>query len=243
MKRMIAALLASVALPAVGQAPQVVREWNAQVALDVDRTGQVVQAVLPDRFPEAVTRPAREVMAHWRFKPAMSRGHAAGARTYAVVKLQVVTRDAGQFGLRVLYTANGPRLHPTVAPIPPIREVNSAQGDMLVEAVVRPDGHIDHVQVVESHFNSHTHLFKEAASQAISQWRADPEYVDGHPVATRVQIPITLCHGKDGKCEQPQPELKLWRRPTAGPAMAAPASGQAVALDSPLEPLSMQSGG
>ncbi|HEV2621839.1 MAG TPA: energy transducer TonB, partial [Frateuria sp.] len=230
----------AIALPAISQTPQVVRDWRAWVALDVDPAGQVVNVVLPSQIPEAIGNQAHEVMSHWRFRPARSHDQAVGAKTYAMVHLQVVRRDEGHFGLQVVYVSNGPRLHPTTVPFPPLTQINSAHGDLLIEAVVRPDGHIGEVQVVESHFTSHDRLIREAASHAVQQWTADPESVGGRPVATRIQLPITLCHGQGSTCDELQPELKLWRHPAA---MQTPTPDEAVALDSPLEPISTQSGG
>lgn len=239
MNRTWVVLLALLALPPIGHGQEVVRKWQAQAALEVDAAGQVAKATLLQDVPEAVAKPARDVMAHWRFKPVMRNGHAVSAKTYAFVELQLVKRDQAQFGLKVVYDANGPRLRPTVFPFPSGIGASST-GALLIEAVVQPDGHLDQVQVVETHFGSQNHLFGQSTTQAVRQWLADPEYVDGRPIATRVQIPFTVC-GTGPHCGGPK--LTLWHRPTMQDIPAPPATGQSVALDSPLEPLSVQSGG
>lgn len=237
-------ILMGVVTSPIAHSQEVVRQWNAQAALDVDPAGQVAKVTLLQAFPEAIAKPAREVMAHWRFKPVLKDGRAVDARTYAFVRLEVVKRDGTTFGLKVVYGSNGPRLHPTVSPFPNPGEVLATSGGaVLIEAVVQPDGHIGQAKVIESHFANQGHLFAQSAAQAVKQWRADPEYVDGSAIATRIQIPITLCGiGKDS-CKNYRPQLKSWRPPSPLHAMPAPDSDQSVALNSPIEPLSVQPGG
>jgi hypothetical protein len=238
MKKIGLAVLALLVLSPAAPGQQIVREWQAQAALDVDAAGQVVAVAFPDTIPETLAKPAREVMGHWRFKPAEAGGHAVGAKTWANVSLQVVKRDPAGFSLMVVYKSNGPRLRPTVAPVPP--GAGDTAGALLVEAVVRPDGHLDQVKVVESHFASRDHLFVQAAEQGVRQWLGDPEYVDGRPVATRVQIPVMVC--APAACERYASQLKLWHRPGHA-ALSTPTPGESVALNSALEPVSVQPGG
>lgn len=163
---------------------------------------------------------------------------------YAFVKLEVVQRDQATFGLKVVYGSNGPRLRPTVSPFPFSGDfLAPAGGALLVEAVVQPDGHVGQVHVIESHFAGRTHLISSAAAQAIGQWQADPEYVDGSPIATRVQIPVVNCGSSKNGCDAYRRELKLWHPHTASDAPTPPDAGQSMALNSPLEPLSVQPGG
>lgn len=232
------------ALAPVAQAQEIEREWPAQVALDVDPAGQVVAAKLPADIPDALVKAANEVMSRWRFKPVQRDGHAVSAKTYARVKLQAVKRGTGTFGLQVVYLSNGPRLYPTVAPYYPLRESNHSEGALLIEAVVQTDGRIDDIKVVESHFSGgpRQSLFSKSAVEAVSRWHADPEYVDGHPVATHIQLPMTFCLSRDG-CREPIPELKLQRKPAATSASLPLALGESIALDSPLEATSIKAGG
>lgn len=244
MKKAWIVLLMGVALSPIAQSQEVVRQWDAQAALDVNSAGQVANVTLLQEFPEAIAKPAREVMTHWRFKPVLKDGHAVGARTYVFVKLEVVRRDQATFGLEVLYGSNGPRLRPTISPFPEPGEVLATSGGaMLIEAVVRPDGHIDQVHVVESHFANQPHLFSQSAAQAVKQWLADPEYVDGTAVATRIQIPITLCSIPKKNCGNYRSQLKSWHPRVSLDAPLSPDTDQSVALNSPLEPLSVQPGG
>lgn len=243
MKQAGIVLLAGLVLSTAGHSQQVAREWQAEVALDVDVAGQVAKVTYLNEIPEAIAKPAGAVMTHWRFKPVQKDGHTVAARTYAFVKLQVVPRDPATYGLRVVYGSNGPRLRPTASPFPLSGGLlASSPGALLIEAVVQPDGHVNQVQVIESHFTHHEHLIDSAAAKAIGQWRADPEYVDGTPIATRVQIAAVNCGTAKNDCDAYSNALKLRHRSTV-PGAPAPSGGQSVALNSPLEPLSVQPGG
>lgn len=220
------------------------REWRAEVALDVDQAGQVVAVELPDTIPDVLATSAREVISRWRFKPVLVDGHAVSARTYARVKVQVVKRDAGTFGVQVVYSSNGPRVKPSVAPYYPLRETNHGEGSLLMEATVKPDGRIEDIKVVESHFSGpRKGLFSRSAEQAVKQWQADPEYVDGHPVATRIQLPMKFCLGRDGGCKERVQPLKLLRHAETDLALSSQPLGEAVALDSPLQPSAISADG
>lgn len=243
MKKTTAVLLAGLVLPSFVYSQQVEREWPAEAVLDVDAAGQVSSVTLLDEFPEAIATAAEAVMARWRFKPVEKNGHPVSARTYAFVQLRVVKRNQTTFGLQVVYRSNGPRLHPTVSPFSASSAALASSGAaLLIEALVQPDGRVGPVKVVESHFGSQNHLVSSTAVLAVKRWRGDPEYVDGNPVATLVQIPVINC-GTLKDCEGPKQELKLWHRAAAVDASAPPATGRSVALNSPLEPLAVQPGG
>ena len=84
MKKTGIVLLAGLALSTPGHGQQVVREWDAEVALDVDTAGQVAKVTLLTAVPKAIAEPAGAVMKHWRFKPVDKNGHTVAARTLCV---------------------------------------------------------------------------------------------------------------------------------------------------------------
>ena len=60
------------------------------------------------------------------------------------------------------------------------------EGDVLLTAVVRPDGTVDRIDVVDS-LDAELGL-DESAVEAAGQWRFEPGTVDGEPVAVRVML-------------------------------------------------------
>jgi TonB family protein len=243
MKLKLAAVLVIAMLGPVAHAQEVARELPAQVALDVHPDGQVAHVQWPAEFPALLAKPASEVMMHWRFKPIERHGQPASAQTYARIKVQLVKRGAESYGVQVRYLSNGPRIRPTVAPYYPLSETSNGQAEMLVQAVVQPDGTLGDVQIVEAYFRgTRSVLFRKSVTDAVTRWRADPELVDGRPVATRIQIPMSFLLTENGRSWSP-PKLKLLRQ-TAATAAAMPAPiGEAVAMDSPLEPAAVNPGG
>lgn len=57
-------------MSAAGHGQQVVREWQDQMALDVDPAGQVARVTLLNEVPDAIAKPVSAVMQQWRFKRA-----------------------------------------------------------------------------------------------------------------------------------------------------------------------------
>ena len=60
------------------------------------------------------------------------------------------------------------------------------EGDVRLTAVVRPDGTVDRIDIVDS-LDAELGL-DEAAVEAAGQWRFEPGKVDGEPVAVRVTL-------------------------------------------------------
>lgn len=218
---------------------QVVRAYHLQAGLDVDTGGQVTRVDLPGEIPAVLGAPAREAIRRWRFKPPVRAGHAVTARTYAWVDLDLVKRPEGNYGVEVSYVKNGPAL----ALQPPRWPMVQGEGSLTMEAVVQPDGSLtDPRLVASSEFSSPLarKQFVLAVEDAIRRSRALPELVDGKPVATRMQIPVAF-ERRDG----PSSRAKAKAAPASGqPTGASPEppdlSGRAVALDSPVQPLSAE---
>ena len=85
--------------------------------------------------------------------------------------------------------------------------------------------------------------WNDNSPDAVKQWQADPEYVDGRPVATRIQLPMKFCLGRDGGCKERVQPLKLLRHAETDLALSSQPLGEAVALDSPLQPSAISADG
>jgi hypothetical protein len=215
---------------------QVVQTYHLQAGLDVDTAGQVARVELPGEIPAVLNAPAQEAIKHWRFKPPVREGHAVTARTYAWVDLVLVKRPDGNYGVAVRYVKNGPAL----ALRAPRWPMEQGDGRLTMAATVQPDGSLTDIKLVDSEFSSPLarKQFALAVQEAIRHSRALPELVDGKPVATRMQIPVTFrTRNPSGVAEA---EANRPKDPAADARETPDLSGQAVALDSPVQPLMVE---
>lgn len=226
------------ATPAAADA-QVAREYRATVALDVDTDGKVYAIQLPAEVPAMLVGPARDAIAHWRFKPPVRDGHTVTARTWAKTVLQVVRQPGGSYGLRAVFQSNGPGM---ACPQPryPVEEIRrNTQGSLVMEALAQPNGTLTDITMVSHQFKSvHVSAFERAVEAALAQCHVSPELVDGKPVSTRMRLPFVFAlHHITAE------ELASMRRNAAAENVTASEgdtsgpSGEAVALDSPVQPL------
>lgn len=226
------------ATPAATDA-QVAREYRATVALDVDTDGKVSAIQLPAEVPAMLVGPAREAIAHWRFKPPVRDGHAVTARTWAKTVLQVVRQPDGNYGLHAVFQSNGPAVA-CPSPLYPVEEARRrTQGSLVMEAVARSNGTLTDITMISHEFKSaHVSAFERAVETALKQCHVSPELVNGKPVSTRMRFPIVFAvHVITAE------DLEAMRRnaatggATASEGDASGPSGDAVALDSPVQPL------
>jgi protein TonB len=62
------------------------------------------------------------------------------------------------------------------------------QAVVIVEYIVKADGSV----LIERVLNSPDSLFDTAIIRAATEWRFEPNIVDGRPVNTRMRVPITF---------------------------------------------------
>ncbi|MBP1474983.1 energy transducer TonB [Frateuria sp. MAH-13] len=213
---------------------QVVRTYHLQAGLDVDAAGQVARVDLPATLPPVLGEPARASIRRWRFKPPVRAGQPVTARTYAWVDLDLVKRLDGTYGVAVSFIKNGPALA-LQAPRWPMEQ---GGGSLTMAAVVQPDGSLTDPALVASDFSSPLarKAFARAVEEAVRHSRALPELVDGKPVATRVRIPIAFRTASPSDVGEARADASAAQ--PAAPASESPdLAGQAIALDSPVQPL------
>ena len=158
-------------------------------------------------------------------------------RTYAWIDLDLIKRPDGNYGVEVSYVKNGPALALQAPRWPMVQ----GDGRLTMEAVVQPDGSLTDIKLVASEFSSPIarKQFGLAVETALRHSHALPELVDGKPIATRMQIPVSF-----EKHEGPpiDAKAKVANQTAHAPAPLASApddmSGLAVALDSPVQPIS-----
>lgn len=218
--------------PAGGQ--QVAREYRAEVALDIDAHGQVTAVQLPADLPPVLAGPAREAIGHWRFEPPVRGGHAVTARTWARVRLQLLRQSDGNYGLRAVYGSNGPGLTFARRPDYPRNEIRQrGQGRLVMEATVQPDGTLTDVQMASYRFNHpDPGAFRTSAETVMRYAHAQPELVDGKPVATRIQVPFVWALQSITRGEALSRQVS--KETTPGIDSGSRPIGEVVALDSPV---------
>ncbi|MGN2243600.1 energy transducer TonB [Frateuria sp. GZRR33] len=214
---------------------QVAREYRAEVALDIATDGKISAIQLPQEVPAILTAPAREAIARWRFKPPVRDGHAATARTYVRLVLQLVRQADGNYGLRAVYRSNGPRLSFPVLPRYPLDELRRrGQGSVVMEAIVHPDGTLTDIHAA-SHRINHPNpgAFIKSAEAVMRHALAEPERVDGKPVTTRIQVPFVYALHSISRSEALSRQAREETAPVASDGFNP--IGEAVALDSPAQ--------
>lgn len=225
---------ARAATPAAGDR-QVAREYRAEVALDVDAQGKVAAAQLPADVPAALAGPAREAIGHWRFKAPVRDGHPVTARTWARIRLQLLQQPDGNYGLRAIYGSNGPKLTFTRRPEYPHNEIRQrGQGKLVMEAIVHPDGTLTAIHMASHRFNHQdASAFRHSAEEVMRHAHAQPELVDGQPVATRIQVPFVYALQSislsEATSRMAHKEASEPAEPDFNPI------GEVIALDSPVQ--------
>ncbi|MBP1474984.1 energy transducer TonB [Frateuria sp. MAH-13] len=234
---LLCVLLAAGAIQARAAAADaaVAREYRAEAALDVGVDGHITAMELTGEVPATLAGPARQAIARWRFKPPVRDGHAATARTYVRLVVQVVQQADGNYGLRAVYRSNGPKLILTQPPAYPINELRQrGQGTIVMEAIVHPDGTLGDIHAA-SHRINHPNpgAFITSAEVVLRHAHAQPELVDGQPVATRIQLPFVYALNPISRSEALTTEAG--RQAAGASAGGSGPVGEAVALDSPVQ--------
>ncbi|HVU34814.1 MAG TPA: energy transducer TonB [Opitutaceae bacterium] len=145
----------------------------------------------------AFAAPAVESVQHWKFKPAELDGHAVDCRLSAIVNFtppnshpapRVWEKKVGdvpvyrgdQVTRHVVPLVRTPPKYPAA-----LRKAG-VTGEATVDFIVMPDGTVAQPTV----FAATDPRFGEAAVACVKRWKFKPAERDGHPVATRMQVPI-----------------------------------------------------
>lgn len=213
MTRLLPAILALLlALPVAAKDKPF--ERPVLVRVDVDSRGSVVAADAMDDLPETLASMAEQATRGVLFEPAQVNGRAAASRTHLLVRMRFEPQDDESVSAKVLEVeAAKPVLHP---PVYPTRAAQRGYGAHLVMSMqVNADGSVD-----MEHSGLHAiSLWKGGRKLDESQvyrdqyvaetmkvmrhWRPMIEEVEGAPVATRWQVPVTFCPpGRPGLCEK-----------------------------------------
>jgi len=224
-----------------------VREQTYSVGADVDAQGRVVATQFEDGVSASVTKLLAAAAQQWRFVPAKVDGQAVPAHTFISAKLRAMPNAQGSYNLRISYAGNGPRLdRQSVKPFYPTDAIRMRQSAfVLLDVTVQPDGSLTDAKVT-SQFENWPVLpsFKQSVLAWAKQWRAVPEQVNGHAVATHMRVPVSFMLDPPTFTHQQLQMLRAYARKekaaNEAPGIPLP-SEQEVALDSPLQPQSVAS--
>ncbi|MBB1059858.1 hypothetical protein [Marilutibacter spongiae] len=223
------------------QAPTLV---VVQAGIEVDAGGRVVGVELdPDaRLPDVLRERTEQAVAEWRFKPIVENGEAVGGKTWAHVQICLAASTEGRLNVAVSKGINGPgNVSGQWVPNPPFNLMRTAKSgveyDFLVRYRVEPDGS---AELLEAHL-----VDPELEDRYGSGWRRDvrrdiararfkPEIIDGRPVSTVMELPITIVRSPSRAVTRDAIRESQGNAPVCQ-AAAGKAKNEAVAIDSRFE--------
>ena len=163
--------------PAARGMPPVVR-----MKLSLDASGAIVAAEPVGNASDGLVNTIREALNKWRFAPARRAGEPVAAEIVVPVLCQrpLPTQIANVKPARAKHQ---------VPPIyPPAMRRYRIQGRVEFEFVVDVDGRVLNPVIVASE----NPAFDEPALTALRQWTFEPATRNGHPVKTKLRVPIVF---------------------------------------------------
>ncbi|MDH5823077.1 energy transducer TonB [Luteimonas sp. RD2P54] len=212
--------------PAFAQdAPRSVDLWlGAEVTIDTDGRIASLEWKEQSDTDRIVIDQIEPIVRSWEFVPGTVDGVPAVTRTGLSLRTRIVEGgDAISVYIEDASTgASTTSMHPPSYPGAALRDRVSAE--VIAEIEIAADGA---VVLVGTRFEGsrdtlHRRQFLRAAEDAVRDWEFTLEEVGGHPVATRMSVPITFCVDPSGWCRQRE----------RAAAMRPVAPGQALALES-----------
>lgn len=237
-------LIGAVLLLACAQAVHAdeVREAYFAIGADVDAGGHVTATEPEADVPAPLAKILEAAVRQWQFVPATVNGQAVAAHTFVKLKLRVTPDTRGGHDVRIIFQGNGPRLAKhKLLPKYPVKAVSMGRaGFVYLDATVQPDGHLSDMKV-SNRFEEWPadKVFYAAVLAAARHWNADPEQVEGKPVATRLRIPVNFTLTPPNFTARQLAILRADQQKEAAEDARAGIplpSEQEVALDSPLQP-------
>lgn len=222
---LLLALLALSAPVLAEDFPRSATLWlNAQATIDAG--GRISSLEWREERPagRAVIDRIEPIVRGWEFIPGTVDGVPAATRTKLTVRTSIM-EEQGALSVYITEANTGASSIDMPPPRFPLGALKDrVDAEVVAEIEIAADGT---VTLVDTRFegsrgNSHRREFLRAAESAIREWSFRLEEVDGHPVATRMNVPITFCVGGSSWCAE--------RARDAATRPVAP--GEALALES-----------
>lgn len=155
--------------------------------IDIDISGKAKNLKLASNaaYAQAVRPAIEHSLSQWQFASAQSNGQPVEA----TVNIGFVVQVAPNFKAKVQNNSKQPEAVSRKEPIYPAAMRNSGLvGEVTLQFIVNTDGKVIEPTVLRSNNPG----FEQAAIEAILKWKFKPGTVDGMPVKTRMQLPISF---------------------------------------------------
>jgi hypothetical protein len=219
MRRIAWSMALLVAIPYAAHAAKPAKpvsvQFRAGAWVDVDPSGKghVVEMDKLDGFKDEGTpgsladiikKRLRDRIESWEFDPPTKAGVAVSGKTHVAMSMVAEDDGADAIALRIESAKTGSQTLQRPSLMPLVREAGNADGWwLLVHMTIDPQGRVADASVVESKvFDGRK--FKPRASNALAratvktmmQFEFVPELVDGQPIASEGDMPISICMSK-----------------------------------------------
>ncbi len=173
--------VAPVVLPNEGKES---RRKLVRTKVTVDKKGRIVHWETPPEWDKQTKRAAGLAFRKWQFEPARSNG----IPVETTVEVPVMLRP--DFYLETDFDTKSPPIPlKRVAPEYPLSQrIAGFEGTVIVDFLVDIEGRVKRAFVIKSN----NPAFDEPAIEAVLQWVFKPAEVKGHPVISRMQVPIVF---------------------------------------------------
>jgi TonB family protein len=169
------------------------KQGQVQVDVLVRENGEVKDvAVISGDAP--FTEAALSAVKQWKYIPCQAGGHVVEAVTSATVNfalkdnIEDLPEPAKPMRVRLLAGVTAGHLIHLVRPAYPEQAQEMRIGGAVVlHAIIATDGHIQNLEVVSGQT-----LLRQAALDAVRQWRYSPYFKDGQPVEVDTTITVNF---------------------------------------------------
>lgn len=210
--------------------------FRAEAKVAVDASGKPTSIQVSEDLPLAVRGFIEKRVASWTFSPPRRGSLVADGVTYLRLGACAIPEAGGGYRLGVDFKSNGPKLETQSAPAYPAAAQRAGkEADLIAKLIIEPDGRAE-LQSIES--SSGPLPRRDGFSEPIRDWVGTlhylPEQLDGKPVATRLEIPITFSLGGDMRR---QLKTQAQRSPECQLAASNGPEQEPLVMDSPIQVL------
>lgn len=152
----------------------------------IDENGSVADVDIVSGH-ELLREATLESLKQWKFVPARLNGKPV--RSQASVEVHFVLKDSPSESaepLRLKADATGPKLIHKIDPVyPTAAKKAGVEGSVILQVTINAQGEVSEVKLERGH-----DLLKDAAMEAVRQWRYRPTLLNGNPIAVVVAVTI-----------------------------------------------------
>lgn len=169
--------------------------FRADARVEIDAAGKPTKIEASRELPESIRNFIERTVKTWHFTPPSRDGIGGAGVTYLALGACAVPEGNG-YRMAVDYKGNGPRLAETPK-FPTPRYPSEAaragrEADLVAHWIVETDGRATLERVESNHGPTprKNDPFYKAIAEWLAQLRYEPEEFAGHPVRTRMTVPV-----------------------------------------------------